>query len=113
MTAPTATRRRTPLASSCIRAPQVRAERRIVKLRVSKRLGPARIAFRLGLNPSTVALMASAGPKPLVPSWPSTKRTTTDDAPTTGASSARPGPTTPPPTSPGSGSSAGPFSAAS
>jgi transposase InsO family protein len=32
----------------------VRAERRIVKLRVSKRLGPARIAFRLGLNPSTV-----------------------------------------------------------
>jgi transposase InsO family protein len=32
----------------------VRAERRIVKLRVGKRLGPARIAFRLGLNPSTV-----------------------------------------------------------
>jgi transposase len=32
----------------------VRAERRIVGLRVSKRLGPARIAFRLGLNPSTV-----------------------------------------------------------
>jgi transposase InsO family protein len=32
----------------------VRAERRIVRLRVSKRLGPARIAFRLGLNPSTV-----------------------------------------------------------
>jgi transposase InsO family protein len=29
-------------------------ERRIVKLRVSGRLGPARIAFRLGLNPSTV-----------------------------------------------------------
>jgi len=32
----------------------VQAERRIVRLRVSKRLGPARIAFRLGLNPSTV-----------------------------------------------------------
>jgi transposase InsO family protein len=31
-----------------------RAERRIVRLRVSKRLGPARIAFRPGLNPSTV-----------------------------------------------------------
>ena len=31
-----------------------RAERRIVGLRVSKRLGPARIAFRLRLNPSTV-----------------------------------------------------------
>jgi transposase InsO family protein len=32
----------------------VRAERRIVKLRVTRRWGPARIAFRLGLNPSTV-----------------------------------------------------------
>jgi transposase InsO family protein len=32
----------------------VRTERRIVKLRVSGRLGPARIAFRLGLVPSTV-----------------------------------------------------------
>jgi transposase InsO family protein len=31
-----------------------RTERRIVGLRVSGRLGPARIAFRLGLNPSTV-----------------------------------------------------------
>jgi transposase InsO family protein len=41
---PHASPRRTP----------VRAERRIVKLRVTGRLGPARIAFRLGLNPSTV-----------------------------------------------------------
>jgi transposase InsO family protein len=32
----------------------VRTERRIIKLRVAGRLGPARIAFRLGLNPSTV-----------------------------------------------------------
>jgi transposase InsO family protein len=32
----------------------VRTERRIVKLRMGKRLGPARIAFRLGLAPSTV-----------------------------------------------------------
>jgi transposase InsO family protein len=31
-----------------------RTERRIVKLRVTRRLGPARIAFRLGLPPSTV-----------------------------------------------------------
>jgi transposase InsO family protein len=31
-----------------------RTERRIVALRVSRRLGPARIAFLLGLNPSTV-----------------------------------------------------------
>ena len=32
----------------------VRTERRIIGLRVTRRLGPARIAFRLGLNPSTV-----------------------------------------------------------
>jgi transposase InsO family protein len=32
----------------------VRAERRIVQLRVGKRLGPARIGWRLGLAPSTV-----------------------------------------------------------
>jgi transposase InsO family protein len=31
-----------------------RTERRIVGLRVSRRLGPARIAFRLGMHPSTV-----------------------------------------------------------
>ena len=41
---PLRTPRRTP----------TRTERRIIGLRVSKRLGPARIAFRLGLNPSTV-----------------------------------------------------------
>ena len=35
------------------RTPQ-RIERRIVKLRVAKRLGPARIGSRLGLRPSTV-----------------------------------------------------------
>jgi transposase InsO family protein len=35
------------------RLPQ-RVERRIVKLRVTRRWGPARIAYHLGLNPSTV-----------------------------------------------------------
>jgi transposase InsO family protein len=35
------------------RTPQ-RAERRIIKLRVTRRWGPARIAFHLGLAPSTV-----------------------------------------------------------
>jgi transposase InsO family protein len=39
--------------ASPARTPQ-RVERRIVGLRVARRLGPARIAFRLGLNPSTV-----------------------------------------------------------
>jgi transposase InsO family protein len=39
--------------ASPARTPQ-RAERRIIKLRVTRRWGPARIAFRLGLAPSTV-----------------------------------------------------------
>src|SRR5579875_1118325 len=44
----------------------VRTERRIVRLRVSQRLGPARIAFRLGLAPSTVpAVLARYGCPPL------------------------------------------------
>jgi transposase InsO family protein len=44
----------------------VRTERRIVKLRVAYRLGPARIAFRLGLNPSTVhAVLTRYGCPPL------------------------------------------------
>jgi transposase InsO family protein len=39
-----------------------RTERRIVKLRVTARLGPARIGFRLGLAPSTVhAVLARYG----------------------------------------------------
>ncbi len=43
-----------------------RAERRIIGLRVSQRLGPARIAFRLGLNPSTVhKVLARYGCPPL------------------------------------------------
>ena len=46
-------------------------------------------------------------------SWTSTWRTTTDGAPIAAASSNRPGPTTLSLTSPGSGSSAGPSSAAS
>src|ERR1039458_7010228 len=46
-------------------------------------------------------------------SWPPTRPTTTGDDPIAAASSARPGPITLSPTSPGSGSSAGPFSAAS
>jgi transposase InsO family protein len=41
-------------------------ERRIVKLRVTSRLGPARIAFRLGLAPSTVhAVLRRYGCPPL------------------------------------------------
>jgi transposase InsO family protein len=39
--------------ASPARTPQ-RTERRIIGLRVSRRLGPARIAWRLGLHPSTV-----------------------------------------------------------
>jgi transposase InsO family protein len=39
--------------ASHARTPQ-RRERRIVSLRVTRRWGPARIAFHLGLNPSTV-----------------------------------------------------------
>jgi len=43
-----------------------RTERRIVGLRVSRRLGPARIAFRLGLHTSTVhAVLARYGCPPL------------------------------------------------
>ena len=43
-----------------------RTERRIVGLRVSRRLGPARIAFRLGLAPSTVhAVLRRYGCPPL------------------------------------------------
>ena len=58
---PTARRGRTPAA----RTPR-RTERRIVKLRVAKRLGPARIGFRLGLAPSTVhAVLARYGCPPL------------------------------------------------
>jgi transposase InsO family protein len=44
----------------------VRTERRIIKLRVSKQLGPARIAGRLGLHASTVhAVLARYGCPPL------------------------------------------------
>jgi transposase InsO family protein len=44
----------------------LRTERRIVKLRVAKRLGPARIAGRLGLHASTVhAVLARYGCPPL------------------------------------------------
>jgi len=44
----------------------VRTERRIVGLRVSRRWGPARIAYRLRLNPATVArVLARYGCPPL------------------------------------------------
>ena len=46
-------------------------------------------------------------------SWPSTRATATDDDPIAAARSARPDPTTLPPTSPRNGSSAGPSSAVS
>jgi transposase InsO family protein len=39
---------------SCPHRLPTRTERRILGLRVSRRWGPARIAYRLGLNPSTV-----------------------------------------------------------
>jgi transposase InsO family protein len=53
---PHASPRRTPL----------RTERRIVRLRVSKRLGPARIAGRLGMHASTVyAVLTRYGCPPL------------------------------------------------
>lgn len=38
----------------CAHQLPLRVEHRIVGMRVSKRLGPVRIAYRLGLNPSTV-----------------------------------------------------------
>ena len=51
--------------ASPARTPQ-RTERRVVKLRVTRRWGPARIAFRLGLNPSTVhAVLARCHCPPL------------------------------------------------
>ena len=51
--------------SSPARTPR-RIERRIVKLRVTSRLGPARIGFRLGLAPSTVhAVLVRYGCPPL------------------------------------------------
>ena len=39
---------------SCPHRTSVRRERRVVGLRVARRWGPARIAFRLGINPATV-----------------------------------------------------------
>jgi transposase InsO family protein len=51
---------------SCPRRTPVRLERRIVGLRVSRQLGPARIAYRLGLHASTVhAVLARYGCPPL------------------------------------------------
>lgn len=39
---------------SCSHQTDVRRERRVIGLRVSRRWGPARIAYHLGLNPATV-----------------------------------------------------------
>lgn len=51
---------------SCPARTPRRTERRIVGLRVSRRLGPARIAYRLGLHASTVhAVLARYGCPPL------------------------------------------------
>jgi leucine-zipper of insertion element IS481/Integrase core domain len=51
---------------SCPARTPRRTERRIVGLRVSRRLGPARIAYRLGLRASTVhAVLARYGCPPL------------------------------------------------
>ncbi len=46
-----------------------RTERRIIGLRVSQRLGPARIAYRLGLHPSTVHRVLTRYGCPRLRAW--------------------------------------------
>jgi hypothetical protein len=65
----------------------VRTERRIVKLRVSKRLGPARIAGRLGLHASTVHAVLARYDCPPSPAW-------TGAAASRSAATSGPGPAT-------------------
>ena len=58
---------------SCPHRLPVRTERRILGLRVSRRWGPARIAYRLGLTPSTVhKVLVRYGAPPLAWTDPAT-----------------------------------------
>ena len=58
---------------SCTHRTQAKTERRVIGLRVARRWGPARIAYRLGLQPSTVhKILCRYGCPPLAWTDPAT-----------------------------------------